>query len=642
MKTVLPRLYALYTLFLLGSALIPLTAQQYRAIDGRNNNFLEPEWGAAGVQVVTATTVGYEDGISEPAGPGRPNPRFISNALFAQTSLKNDPRGLSAYTWAWGQFIDHDITLVPDDHSESMNIAVPPFDAFFDPAGTGSVVIPMRRSAYDPATGTGPDNPRVHINGITAFIDASAVYGADEERAAWLRSFAGGRLKVSTGNLPPFNTTTGELGAPIDPNTPAMAMPFPFVQHWFVVGDERGNENPFLLAMHTLFLREHNRLCAELAEEHPAWTDEQLYQHARKLVGALMQAIVYEEWLPTLGVRLQPYNSYNPYTDPGIMNVFSAAAYRYGHSTINSILLRMDDDGHPMPQGDILLKDAFFNPEATLEVGGIEPYLIGMSTVVEQDFDCQVIDGLRNFLFGPPGAGGLDLVALNINRGRDRGLPDYNTVRADFGMAPKERFEEIVSDPLMSASLEMVYHDVNNIDPWVGMLAEDHMSDALFGETAMRIIEHQFIALRDGDRFYYENDPWLTQEEKAWIKGNRLADIIRRNCPISCLHDEVFIAQPIAVTPTVATAEALPFSVFPNPAQDRINLQLGQELSAKAIVRITDSYGREVLRREIAPHSGEQPFAIDLDGSLPAGLYRVFVVMDSKVGHQPFIRVSAN
>ena len=632
-------MYAPFIVLLLGSALYPLAAQEYRAIDGRDNNFLFPGWGAAGVQVTTATTVGYEDGISEPAGADRPNPRFISNMLFAQNTLKDDPRGLSAYAWAWGQFIDHDITLTPDHPSESMDISVPPFDVFFDPAGTGTVSIPMHRSVYDPQTGTGVDNPRVHLNAITAYIDASAVYGANEERAGWLRTFAGGRLKVSTGNLPPFNTTTGEFGAPIDPAAPAMAMPFPFVQHWFVVGDERGNENPFLLAMHTLFLREHNRLCAELAAEHPAWTDEQLYQQARKLVGALMQAIAYEEWLPTLGVRLPPYNGYNPYTNPGIMNVFAAAAYRYGHSTINNVLLRMDDNGAPMPQGDILLKDAFFNPEATLEVGGIEPYLIGMSTLVEQDFDCQVIDGLRNFLFGPPGAGGLDLVALNINRGRDRGLPDFNTVRADFGLAPWDSFEELVSDPLMSASLEMVYQDVNRIDPWVGMLAEDHMADALFGETAMRIIEQQFLALRNGDRFYYENDPWLSLEEKAWIKSNRLADIIRRNCPITCLHDEVFIAQPLSVTRTVATADALPFSVFPNPAQGRINLRMGQELSSEAIVRVTDSYGREVLRRKIAPAFGAEAISIDLDSALPAGLYRVSVVMDNQVGQQSFIRM---
>lgn len=151
--------------------------------------------------------------------------------------------------------------------------------------------------------------------------------------------------------------------------------------------------------MHTLFTREHNRLCTKLANEFPSWNDEELYQRARKLVGAEIQAITYEEWLPELGMELDTYLGYNASVDPGIMNVFSAAAYRYGHTTINSVLVRMDNAGNYMAEGDILLRDAYFNPGATKDIGGIEPYLIGMSTVIQQDFDCKIIDDLRNFLW---------------------------------------------------------------------------------------------------------------------------------------------------------------------------------------------------------------------------------------------------
>ena len=633
-----PLLFIFFVSTALLAAAQTVDVQNYRTIDGSQNNPANPGWGAAGENLRQFTGVAYANYIDEPAGQGRPNPREISNRIFAQDGLLNDPMNLSDFCWVWGQFIDHDLGLTPDG-TEDASIPVPEGDPWFDPFNTGQMRIPMARNLFDPSTGTNIFNPRRHPNLITAFVDGSGVYGSDEHRANWLRTFSGGRLKTSAGNLPPFNTFNGERNTPIDPNAPHMDNPVGMSDKFFVAGDVRANENPLLLGFHTLFVREHNRLCGELEQQHPDWTDEQLYQHARKLVGALMQAIVYEEWLPTLGMELAPYNGYNPYADPGIMNVFSAAAFRYGHTTINSVLFRMDDSGHPMPQGDILLQDAFFNPEATLEVGGIEPYLIGMSTVVEQDFDCQVIDGLRNFLFGSPGAGGLDLVALNINRGRDRGLPDYNTVRADFGLAPKGSFEEMVSDPLMSASLQMVYQDVNNIDPWVGMLAEDHMPDALFGETAMRIIEQQFLALRNGDRFYYENDPWLSLEEKAWIRSNRLADVIRRNCPITCLHDEVFIARPLAVTGAVAARQALPFSIFPNPSQGRVNLRMERELSEGALIRITDNYGREILRRKIGPNPGNGPVAIELDGSLPAGLYHAFVVAEDAVGRQSFVRV---
>lgn len=600
-------------------------AQDYRTLDGSQNNFSNPAWGAANVQVLTPGTIGYSDGIAAPAGLDRPNPRQISNVIFSQNTMENDPRGVSSYAWAWGQFIDHDITLVPDHPSEKLPIAVPPFDFFFDPNGTGTVEIPMFRSIYDPATGTGPDNPRVHLNKISAFIDGSGVYGSDFNRDSWLRMYSKGKLKLSDGKLLPYNTTTGEFSAPLDQNAPEMAMPLPYVQKWFVAGDVRANENPFLLAIHTLFAREHNRLCLELYTEHPLWSDEKIFQEARRRVGAIIQAITYEEWLPTLGVHLPTYAGYRANLNPGIMNVFSAAAYRYGHSTINSVLFRMDNDGQHMPQGDILLRDAYFNPSATTDVGGIEPYLIGMSTVVEQNFDCKVIDDLRNFLFGPPGAGGLDLVALNIQRGRDRGLPDYNSVRIDFGLPPVNSFSEMTTDPLMNMSLQALYQDINSIDPWVGMLSEDHMPDALFGPTAMMIITQQFIALRDGDRFYYENDPALTSDEKTAIKGTRLADVIRRNSPVTCISNQVFMAQPI-VTPThEIAAAATSLQVYPNPVSDRLTLQLDGFAAQDARVQIVDPLGRLQKIEQVRLNEGLNRIQMQIPADLPPGLYRLLL-----------------
>lgn len=614
-------------------------SQNYRTYSGLMNNLVHPEWGAAGSNMVMEANYGYADGYSTPAGPDRPNPRVLSNTVFLQNTLSDDPRGLSAYAWGFGQFIDHDVTLVKDHPFETFNIEVPPFDPFFDPTGSGTAVIPMKRSEYDPATGTGPGNPRTHINSISSFIDGSAVYGSHTEQADWLRTFSGGKLKTSAGNMPPFNTTTGEYDAPIDPTAPHMDMPFPFIEKLYVVGDSRGNENPFLLSIHTLFLREHNRICEDLAAEHPDWTDEQLYQRARKLVGGLIEAIVYEEWLPTLGIDVDPYNGYNLEINPGIMNVFSAAAFRYGHTTINSSLLRMDDNGNTIPEGDILLRNAFFNPGATFDIG-IEPYLIGMSTVVQQDFDCKVIDDLRNFLFGPPGAGGMDLVALNIQRGRDRGLADYNTLRMEFGMTAVADFSEMTNDPLMNMALDNIYQDIDNIDPWVGFLAENHMPGALFGETAMTIIKKQFTDLRDGDRFYYENDVILTPEEKAWIKGARLADVVRRNCPITCIHDDIFIANPVNTTSVAEAAAAnFDFSLYPNPASDFVTVRFDSPLSQSATVRVTDMLGQPVSTSKLEWSAGQNDLSIALQSALPAGMYRVLVTTENGTAQQGFVKL---
>ncbi len=128
---------------------------------------------------------------------------------------------------------------------------------------------------------------------------------------------------------------------------------------------------------------------------------------SRRIIGAKIQAIVYEEWLPTLGVHLPEYNGYDALVNPGIMNVFSVAAYRYGHTVVNSTIVRMNNEGNLIPAGNILLRNAFFNPIVLVESGGVDPFLIGMATQVEQDFDCKLVHDLRNFLFGPPGFGGL-------------------------------------------------------------------------------------------------------------------------------------------------------------------------------------------------------------------------------------------
>ncbi len=611
-----------------------------RTIDGRMNNPFNPNWGAAGSKVVIKTPLAYLDGISQPSGTDRPNPRVISNEIFAQTTAHDDPLRLSAYAWGWGQFIDHDITLSPDHPSEKMDISVPKFDAFFDPAGTGQVIIPMHRSDYDRNTGTGPANPRIHINGITAFIDASAVYGSDLMRAAWLRTFSDGKLKTSQGNLLPYNTVSGESFDIADPLAPEMAMPFPNVDRFFVAGDLRANENPLLTALHTIFVREHNRLAEELKQENADWTDEMLYQRARKIVGALMQAIVYEEWLPTLGMDLGSYEGYDQTVNPGIMNVFTAAAYRYGHSTIGKAMPRMDKEGNPLPEGDIELRNAFFNPVAIPQVGGVEPYLMGMATVIEQDFDCHIIDDLRNFLFGPPGAGGLDLASLNLNRGRDRGLADYNTIRKHFGLAPVGSFSGLSTKPLLNQTFATVYPNIDRIDPWAGILAEDHVEGALFGPTAMTIIGQQFTALRDGDRFYYELDPAFSASEISEIRATRLSDIILRNTNIEEIQENVFVVEETTGIAAYAS-KALNFTLYPNPAMDHVMIDLAStdiDLN-NAEVQVVDLFGKVIAIRSIGNHQKTDPIMLELNSSIPVGFYSVKVFTKDGFGTKSFLKV---
>lgn len=558
-------------------------SQVNRSIDGRNNNLANPEWGAANTPLSRFTNVGYSDGIAAPGGVNRPNPRTISNELFAQAGFLNDPRGMSDFTWVFGQFIDHDVTFVLDN-DEDASIPVPAGDPHFDPFGTGQVSIGMHRSAVAPGTGTDTRNPRNHTNVITAFIDASAVYGSDTERANWLRSFSGGKMKTSEGNMLPFNTFNSEFDGTIDPNAPHMDNPVGLTDKLFVAGDARANENPLLLAYHTIFVREHNRLCDELALQNPSWSDEELYQYARKIVGGLLQCIVYNEWLPTMGVELPPYSGYNSRVHPGITNVFSAAAFRMGHTLLNGTLLRLDQNGNQMGSGNVELRFAFFNPLLVME-DGIEPFLQGMAAQIQQGMDAKVIDDVRNFLFGPPGAGGMDLAAINIQRGRERGLADFNTIRQNAGLFRYTSFRQINSDPAVYQALENTYGNINDIDPWVGMLAEEPMDNSLFGQTILRLMQIQFMLLREGDRYYFENDAALTPEVKAQIRNTRMVDIIKRTTDISLMQENVFMADVPNNTCDAVTVIGNVSTVNDNPLAgvDIDLVDIGQNLSGRTL-----------------------------------------------------------
>ena len=534
-------LLVVFALFVLP---IVLNAQSsYRTIDGTYNNVSVPQLGATHSPMRQATTVGFVDGASLPSLPNNPNPRTVSNAIFAQNGLLNDPLQLSDFTWVFGQFLDHDVTLVGDDHADPLFINVPSGDQWFDPFFQGTAIIPLFRSVSYPGSGDGPGNPRVYGNEITHWIDGSNVYGSDTQRAYWLRTLSDGKLKTSTGDLLPYNTTSGELNGTIDPNAPAMDDAVGAEQYLFVAGDARANENILLLAMHTLFVREHNRLCDEINTVTPGLSDEIVYQMARKKVGAILQSIVYNEWLPAMGIHLQSYNGYDPTVDPSISNVFSAAAFRMGHTLLNSNIMRVGNDGNVIPEGNVTLQEAFFRP-SLLQHGGISPLFKGMGVQVEQNLDGKIVDDVRNFLFGPPGAGGLDLAAINIQRGRERGLSDFNTIREDFFLAPYNSFSDVNSDPNVLYALQGLYDTVDDIDPWVGMLVEEHMPGALMGETIMEILTQQFQALRDGDRFYFEDDPLFTTQDIEEIKNTSLGDIIKRNTDIVLMQDNVFEAMP--------------------------------------------------------------------------------------------------
>ncbi len=501
--------------------------REVRTMDGSGNNKQSPLAGASFQQLQRMMGYDYADDISKMAGPLRKSAREISNIVATQNGSMPNEFGTSDYLWQWGQFLDHDISLsdeVPSD-DRSFDIAVPMGDPWFDPAGTGNRTIHFNRAIADPSSGTDLQNPRAQINEITSWIDGSMVYGSSDERANALRTNDGtGRLRTSPGSLLPYN----ENGLP-NANGPA-----PDPSKLFLAGDVRANEQVGLAAMHTLFVREHNRWAKHIKRTRPFYSGDDIYQTARRMVVAEIQIITYEEFLPALIGKnaLPPYQGYK-LGDATIASEFSGGAYRLGHSLINTELLRVNRRGHEISDGHLGLRNAFFNAPSILKKrNDIDPILRGLAAQKSQTLDPKVVDDLRNFLFGPPGAGGFDLASLNIQRGRDMGLPSYNDARDSMGLGRVSDFQEISSDPAVQAALYDAYGTVDDIDLWVGGLAEDALKSegSQLGPLLRKIVTLQFASLRDNDRFWYKRD--LTAAEFAVVKKVTLAKIIKYNTTI--------------------------------------------------------------------------------------------------------------
>ena len=451
------------------------------SLDGTGNNRDHPQWGTAYRQYSRAAAPSYADGMHEVVAGSRP--RYVSNRIFndAGQNLFSE-NGVTQWGFAWGQFLDHTFGLraVGTKGGSILFDAEDPLERFVNDLGE----IEFARTPRAP--GTGIRTPREQMNTVSSYIDAWAVYGGTGERLEWLRtgpldgdpSNNRARLLMSADGYLPRAGARGDPGAA--PPMELMGRLYATPELAVVAGDVRANENIALTSLHTLFVREHNRLVAALPDRLPA---ELRFQIARRVVMAEIQHITYTEFLPALGIQLAAYRGYRANVDATLSNEFAVVGYR-AHSMVHGEFEPRGILADYTPEqldairaqgvdvvvaGEVVefvipLNVAFGNPDL-VEAIGLDAILLGLGAERQYRNDEMIDDQLRSVLFQLPGPGVpdpsdcldgpplpecfqtvLDLGAIDIKRGRDHGVPVYNELRVAYGLEPKASFAEITGE----------------------------------------------------------------------------------------------------------------------------------------------------------------------------------------------------
>uniref|UniRef100_A0A452IFZ4 Uncharacterized protein n=1 Tax=Gopherus agassizii TaxID=38772 RepID=A0A452IFZ4_9SAUR len=551
--------------------------QKYRTHDGTCNNLQHPMWGASLTAFERLLKSVYENGFNLPRGigPNRhyngytlPMPRLVSTSLIGTETITPDDQ-FTHFLMQWGQFLDHDLDSTvaalsearfsDGQHCSSVCTNDPPCFSIMVPPNDPRVRNGARCMFFvrsSPVCGSGMTSllmnsvyPREQINQLTSYIDASNVYGSSDHESQEIRDLASQRGLLRQGivqrsgkPLLPFAT-----GPPTECMRDENESPIPC----FLAGDHRANEQLGLTSMHTLWFREHNRIATELLKLNPHWDGDTIYHETRKIVGAEMQHITYNHWLPKIfgevGMKmLGEYKGYDPNVNSGITNEFATAAFRFGHTLINPLLYRLDENFEPILQGHIPLHKAFFSPFRIVNEGGIDPLLRGLFGVAgKMRIPSQLLNTeLTERLFSMARTVALDLAAMNIQRGRDHGIPPYHDFRVYCNLSSAHTFEDLkneIRSPEIRDKLSRLYGSPLNIDLFPALMVEDLVPGSRLGPTLMCLLSTQFKRLRDGDRLWYENPGVFSPPQLTQIKQTSLARILCDNADnITRVQRDVF------------------------------------------------------------------------------------------------------
>lgn len=551
-------------------------SDKYRTITGRCNNKRRPLLGASNQPLARWLPAEYEDRLSLPFGwtPGKrrsgfllPLVRAVSNQIvqFPSNRLSSDG-GRSLMFMQWGQFVDHDLDFAPESPArvaftagvdcERTCAQLPPCFPIKIPPNDPRIrnqqdCIPFFRSA--PSCPQNKNQVRQQINALTSFLDASMVYGSEVNLALRLRN------RTNYHGLLAINQRYHDQGRALLPFNNLQEDPCLLTNRQaripcFLAGDTRASETPKLTAMHTLFVREHNRLATELRRLNPRWTGDKLYHEARKIVGAMVQIITYRDYLPLVLGRararrtLGPYKGYSSKVDPRVANVFTLA-FRFGHTMLQPFMFRLDSQYRASaPNSRVPLSSVFFASWRVVQEGGIDPILRGlMATPAKLNRqDSMLVDELRDRLFRQVRRIGLDLAALNMQRSRDHGLPGYNAWRRFCGLSQPRNLAQlsrVLKNQDLARKFLHLYGTPDNIDIWIGAIAEPLLPRARVGPLLACLFERQFSRARTGDRFWWQKRGVFTRRQRQALRKISLSRIVCDNTGITSVSRNIFRAN---------------------------------------------------------------------------------------------------
>lgn len=331
-------------------------------------------------------------------------------------------------------------------------------------------------------------------------IDLCQIYGLTEAKTRLLRALQGGRLKsqiIDGEEYPAFLFKPRQPGGPMVFKDEFLGLhdadfitqvilgdaPDERKDSVFAVGLEHGNSTIGNTTLNIVFLREHNRIAALLQSEHPDWDDERLFQTTRNILIVLLLKLVIEEYIKHIA----------PFDFPIEMVPFIADGERWNRSNWIAIEFNLLYRWHS------LVPDFIGSGSDQLDPGGFRnnnPLVmsLGVEALIRQCSQQRAGKiGLCNtptFLTDRWHPDFPSVQERSVSLMRKARLRSYNDYREAFNLKRLKSFDQLTSDTELRQRLQDLYGDIDKLEWYVGIFAEDYDEFLMMGELMTTMVAY--------------------------------------------------------------------------------------------------------------------------------------------------------